>query len=118
MKKFILFLTMLLALAMPTMADNNPVDIKAHGNGEGNRGQSEIPFSVFINGHSLSVSVNENVGVTRILITNQNGVYIDFVNIYDTPDDINILINHEGFYTVTIILVDGSSYYGMFCVTD
>lgn len=118
MKKTFLFLTMLFALVMPIMADNNPIDIRAYGNNDENRGQSEIPFSVFINGHSLSVSVNENVGVTRILVTNENGIYIDFANLYDTPDDITILINHEGFYTVTIILMDGSSYYGMFAVTD
>jgi hypothetical protein len=118
MKKTFLILTMLLALVMPIMADNNPVDIRAYESGGENRDQLEIPFSVFINGHSLSVSVNENVGLTRILITNENGVYIDFVNIRETPDDIVIIIDHEGFYSITLILMDGSYYFGGFNVRD
>lgn len=118
MKKTLLFLTMLFALAMPMMADNNPVDIRAYNNGSDNRGLEEIPVSAYIDGHALTVSVNENVGLTRILITNVNGVYIDYVSLHETPDDVILLINHEDLYTVTIILSDGSSYYGVFEVTD
>lgn len=62
--------------------------------------------------------INENVGIAHIVVTNRNGVYIDRDNLFHTPDMATLLIEDEGFYTVTITLNNGDVYYGDFMVTE
>ena len=93
-----------------------PIDIR----GAANMGQpkSEIPISATIDGHALTIYINENVGIAHIVVTNSNGVYIDSNNLFHTPDMATLLIEDEGFYTVTITLNNGDVYYGDFMVTE
>ncbi|MCQ2307977.1 MAG: hypothetical protein MJ000_10540 [Bacteroidales bacterium] len=49
--------------------------------------KSDIPVSASIDGHALTIYINENVGIAHIVVTNSNGVYIDRDNILHTPDD-------------------------------
>ena len=80
--------------------------------------KSDIPVSATIDGHALTIYINENVGIAHIVVTNSNGVYIDRDNILHTPDMATLLIEDEGFYTVTITLNNGEVYYGDFYVTE
>ncbi|MBP9995402.1 MAG: DUF3244 domain-containing protein [bacterium] len=76
------------------------------------------PVSASIDGHALTIYINENVGIAHIVVTNKNGVYIDRDNILHTPDMATLLIEDEGFYTVTITLNNGDVYCGDFTVTE
>ncbi|MCQ2309071.1 MAG: DUF3244 domain-containing protein [Bacteroidales bacterium] len=78
----------------------------------------DIPISASIDGHALNIYINENVGIAHIVVTNSNGIYIDRDNILHTPDAATILIDDDGFYTVTITLNNGDVYYGDFMVTE
>lgn len=78
----------------------------------------DIPISASIDGHALNIYINENVGIAHIVVTDRNGVYIDRDNIPHTPDAVTILIDDDGFYTVTITLNNGDVYYGDFMVTE
>ena len=80
--------------------------------------KSNPPVSASIDGHALTIYINENVGIAHIVVTNSNGVYIDRDNILHTPDMATLLIEDEGFYTVTITLNNGDVYYGDFTVTE
>ena len=62
----------------------------------------DIPISASIDGHALTIYINENVGIAHIVVTNSNGIYIDSDNLFHTPDMATLLIEDEGFYTVTI----------------
>ena len=91
---------------------NNPtydIDIK---------GDIEDEISATIDGHALTIYINENVGIAHIVVTNRSGIYIDRDNILHTPDMATLLIEDEGFYTVTITLNNGDVYYGDFMVTE
>ena len=80
--------------------------------------KSDIPVSASIDGHALTIYINENVGIAHIMVTNRNGVYTDSDNLFHTPDMATLLIEDEGFYTVTITLNNGDVYYGDFMVTE
>ena len=82
------------------------------------KGMTENEISASIDGHALTIYINENVGIAHIVVTNSNGVYIDRDNILHTPDMATLLIEDEGFYTVTITLNNGDVYYGDFMVTE
>ena len=90
-------------LAKPTNSDvtAEPVVIMSIISNNSNNKSSE-PISASIDGHALTIYVNENVGIAHIVVTNSNGVYIDRDNILHTPDAATLLIEDEGFYTVTI----------------
>ena len=106
-------------LAKPANSDvtAEPVRIMSIiSNSSGNK--SDIPISASIDGHALTIYINENVGIAHIVVTNSNGVYIDRDNILHTPDAATILIDDDGFYTVTITLNNGDVYYGDFMVTE
>lgn len=106
-------------LAKPTNSDvtAEPVRIMSIiSNSSGNK--SDIPISASIDGHALTIYINENVGIAHIVVTNRNGVYTDSDNLFHTPDMATILIEDEGFYTVTITLNNGEVYYGDFYVTE
>ena len=77
-----------------------------------------IPISASIDGHALTIYINENVGIAHIVVTNKNGVYIDRDNLLHTPDVATLLIDDAGFYTVTITLHNGDVYSGDFTVTE
>ena len=82
------------------------------------KGMTENEISASIDGHALTIYINENVGIAHIVVTNRNGVYIDRNNLFHTPDMATILIEDEGFYTVTITLSNGDVYCGDFMVTE
>ncbi|MBP9995428.1 MAG: DUF3244 domain-containing protein [bacterium] len=106
-------------LAKPTNSDvtAEPVRIMSIiSNSSGNK--SDIPISATIDGHALTIYINENVGIAHIMVTNRNGVYTDSDNLFHTPDMATLLIEDEGFYTVTITLNNGDVYYGDFMVTE
>ena len=106
-------------LAKPTGSDvtAEPVQIMSIISNNSNNKSSD-PISATIDGHALTIYINENVGIAHIVVTNSNGVYIDRDNILHTPDMATILIEDEGFYTVTITLNNGDVYYGDFMVTE
>ncbi|MCQ2317722.1 MAG: DUF3244 domain-containing protein [Bacteroidales bacterium] len=106
-------------LAKPTNSDvtAEPVRIMSIISNDSNNKSSE-PISASIDGHALTIYINENVGIAHIVVTNSNGVYIDRDNILHTPDMATLLIEDEGFYTVTITLNNGDVYYGDFMVTE
>ena len=107
---------MAFALTANAFQISGPIDIRATAS----MGQpkSDIPVSASIDGHALTIYINENVGIAHIVVTNSNGVYIDRDNILHTPDAATILIDDDGFYTVTITLNNGEVYYGDFYVTE
>ena len=42
----------------------------------------DIPISASIDGHALTIYINENVGIAHIVVTDRNGVYIDRDNLF------------------------------------
>lgn len=84
----------------------------------GQSDKSEIPISASIDGHALTIYINENVGIAHIVVTDRNGVYIDRDNLLHTPDVATLFIDDAGFYTVTITLHNGDVYSGDFMVTE
>ena len=106
-------------LARPAGSDviAEPVRIMSIISNDSNNKSSE-PISATIDGHALTIYINENVGIAHIVVTNSNGVYIDSDNLFHTPDMATLLIEDEGFYTVTITLNNGDVYYGDFMVTE
>ena len=99
-----------------TGKDEDPIVIFSTATyGQSDKGNS---ISASIDGHALTIYINENVGIAHIVVTNSNGVYIDRDNILHTPDMATLLIEDEGFYTVTITLNNGDVYYGDFMVTE
>ena len=121
-RKKIFFLTVLLSMSMlqPTARAkniNDPINVLVNIS-SGCTVKSDIPVSASIDGHTLTIYINENVGIAHIVVTNSNGVYIDRDNILHTPDMATLLIEDEGFYTVTITLNNGDVYCGDFYVTE
>ncbi|MCQ2309819.1 MAG: DUF3244 domain-containing protein [Bacteroidales bacterium] len=121
-RKKIFFLTVLLSMSMlqPTARAkniNDPINVLVNIS-SGCTVKSDIPVSATIDGHALTIYINENVGIAHIVVTNSNGVYIDSNNILHTPDMATLLIEDEGLYTVTITLNNGEVYYGDFYVTE
>ena len=106
-------------LARPADSDvtAEPVRIMAIISNNSNNKSSE-PISASIDGHALTIYINENVGIAHIVVTNRNGVYIDRDNLLHTPDVATLLIDDAGFYTVTITLHNGDVYSGDFTVTE
>ena len=107
---------MAFALTANAFQISGPIDIR--GAYDMGQPRSDNPISASIDGHALTIYINENVGIAHIVVTNRNGVYIDRDNILHTPDMATLLIEDEGFYTVTITLNDGDVYYGDFMVTE
>ncbi len=107
---------MAFALTANAFQISGPIDIRAVANIE--QPKSDIPVSATIDGHALTIYINENVGIAHIMVTNRNGVYTDSDNLFHTPDMATLLIEDEGFYTVTITLNNGDVYYGDFTVTE
>ncbi|MCQ2317049.1 MAG: DUF3244 domain-containing protein [Bacteroidales bacterium] len=116
MKKVCIILMMAFAMTASAAQISGPIDIRAVANIE--QPKSDIPVSATIDGHALTIYINENVGIAHIVVTNKNGVYTDSDNILHTPDMATLLIEDEGFYTVTITLNNGDVYYGDFMVTE
>ena len=121
-RKKIFFLTVLLSMSMlqPTARAkniNDPINVLVNGS-SGCTVKSDIPVSATIDGHALTIYINENVGIAHIVVTNSNGIYIDSDNLFHTPDMATLLIEDEGLYTVTITLNNGEVYYGDFYVTE
>ena len=106
-------------LAKPANSDvtAEPVVIMSIISNNSNNKSSE-PISASIDGHALTIYINENVGIAHIVVTNKNGVYIDRDNLFHTPDVATLLIDDAGFYTVTITLHNGDVYSGDFMVTE
>ena len=84
-----------------SIVNGEPLKIMAQTLGNIND-KSDIPVSASIDGHALTIYINENVGIAHIVVTNRNGVYTDSDNLFHTPDMATLLIEDEGFYTVTI----------------
>ena len=61
--------------------------------------KSDILVSASIDGHALTIYINENVGIAHIVVTNRSGIYIDRDNILHTPNMATLLIEDEGFCT-------------------
>ncbi|MDO5341052.1 MAG: DUF3244 domain-containing protein [Bacteroidia bacterium] len=120
-KKHILLLTMIVISFMSlgkSQTNTDQYPILLFGETATQTESKDIPVSAFIDGHALTIYINENVGIAHIVVTNSNGVYIDRDNILHTPDMATLLIEDEGFYTVTITLNNGEVYYGDFYVTE
>ena len=121
-RKTLLLLSAFLCASVATRAsvctiNDEPLVIMAQTLGSLND-KSEIPISASIDGHALTIYINENVGIAHIVVTNKNGVYIDRDNLFHTPDVATLLIDDAGFYTVTITLHNGDVYTGDFMVTE
>ena len=121
-RKTLLLLSALLCASVTARAsictiNGEPLSIMAQTTGTFTN-KSDIPISASIDGHALTIYINENVGIAHIVVTNRNGVYIDRDNILHTPDMATLLIEDEGFYTVMITLNNGDVYYGDFMVTE
>ena len=76
------------------------------------------PVSAEINGHMLTISINENVSVAQIMIMNSNGIMVEFSTLISSPNTKSIYISENGYYRVDIILNNGDQYYGNFSVQD
>ena len=107
---------MAFALTANAFQISGPIDIRGAYDME--QIKSDIPISASIDGHALTIYINENVGIAHIVVTNRSGIYIDRDNILHTPDMATLLIEDEGFYAVTITLNNGDVYCGDFMVTE
>ena len=95
------------------------IDVLSYYNS--NYGASESrnpPVSAEINGHMLTISINENVSVAQIMIMNSNGIMVEFSTLISSPNTKSIYISENGYYRVDIILNNGDQYYGNFSVQD
>ena len=83
-------------LARPAGSDviAEPVVIMSIISNNSNNKSSE-PISATIDGHALTIYINENVGIAHIVVTNKNGVYIDRDNLFHTPDVARNLCFHN-----------------------
>ncbi|MDO5343219.1 MAG: hypothetical protein Q4F69_12345 [Bacteroidia bacterium] len=89
MKKVCIILMMAFAMTANAAQISGPIDIRAVANIE--QPKSDIPVSASIDGHALTIYINENVGIAHIVVTNRNGVYIDSNNLFHTPDMATLL---------------------------
>lgn len=83
-------------LAKPANSDvtAEPVVIMSIISNNSNNKSSE-PISASIDGHALTIYINENVGIAHIMVTNRNGVYTDSDNLFHTPDVARNLCIHN-----------------------
>ncbi|MBP9994402.1 MAG: hypothetical protein KBT67_05590 [bacterium] len=103
MKKKLFAIISILILMSHVVYAGTPIRIvKTNYDYTGQKDGIEDEISASIDGHALTIYINENVGIAHIVVTNSNGVYIDRDNIPHTPDMATLLIDDEGLYTVTI----------------
>lgn len=113
MKKTFLILAMLLVVFIPATATSDHLEILASSNVE-NSPRGGIPVSATIDGNTLSICINGDFAAAHIIVTNANGGCICNTMVLKAQDCTTLLINESGFYTMTVILSDGSSYYAHF----
>ena len=77
-----------------------------------------LPISVDIMSHTLTVSIHQNVGIAQIMIRDSNGAMVELGNILTSPETTCIYISECGYYRVDIVLSNGDIYYGYFTVRD
>lgn len=77
-----------------------------------------LPISVDIMSHTLTVSIHQNVGIAQIMIRDSNGAMVELGNILTSPETTCIYISECGYYRVDIVLNNGDIYYGYFTVRD
>ncbi len=71
-----------------------------------------------IAGHTLTISIHQNVGITHIMIRDANGAVVELENMISSPETTCIYISESGYYRIDIILNNGDLYYGYFNVHD
>lgn len=77
-----------------------------------------LPISVDIMSHTLTVSIHQNVGIAQIMIRDSNGAMVELGNILTSPETTCIYISECGYYRIDIVLSNGDIYYGYFTVYD
>jgi hypothetical protein len=70
-----------------------------------------------INGHVLTVSFTDDLGLVSVDVTTSSGSPVDYTTVI-TPNGIQFYIPNTGNYIVTFTLPNGDEYYGEFLVTD
>lgn len=76
------------------------------------------PIPVDITSHTLTISIQQNVGIAQIMIKDSNGAMVALDNMISSPNTTCIYISNAGYYRVDIVLSNGDIYYGFFTVYD
>ena len=69
-------------------------------------------------GHTLTISINQNVGIAHIMLRDGNGAVVEIDNMMSSPNTTCIYIEDSGYYRIDIILNNFDAYYGYFTVHD
>ncbi len=117
--KFIGFIICSL-LSLNIALGNEPIKIKAKRPSSTSmpRDPESIPITANLDGNILRITIGSNVGITHIVIGNEDGTNTIHDNILSTPNMINIVVNQTGNHTLTITLSNGEQYYGYFQVEN
>ena len=70
-----------------------------------------------INGHVLTVSFTDDLGLVSVEVTTSSGSPVDYTTII-TPNGIQFYIPNAGDYIVTFTLPNGDEYYGEFTIEN
>ena len=71
-----------------------------------------------ITSHTLTISIQQNVGIAQIMIKDSNGAMVALDNMISSPNTTCIYISNTGYYRIDIVLSNGDIYYGFFTVYD
>ena len=119
MKRYIFILAVLLqvvfALDAKQISTKEEVDIfpiASANNGTNHRSS----LSVDITGHTLSVTVENDLNIISLMVTDSNGSWVVLDNMMSSPDTSCFYISESGNYRIDIVLSNGDQYYGYFDV--
>jgi hypothetical protein len=75
-------------------------------------------ISAEILSHTLTISFNEGIEITYLMVSDSNGAIVEYDNMITGPNTKCIYISECGYYRMDIVLNNGDIYYGYFTVRD
>lgn len=78
----------------------------------------QSPVTVDITSHTLTISIQQNVGIAHIMVKDSNGAIVEIDHIMSSPNTSCYYISEAGYYRIDIVLSNGDIYYGYFTVYD
>ena len=78
----------------------------------------QSPVTVDITSHTLTISIQQNVGIAQIMVRDSNGAIVEIDHIMSSPNTSCYYISDAGYYRIDIVLSNGDIYYGYFTVYD